>query len=836
MNGPSHPTFLGRDAFGRRCPVSPRSDSHESARALPQNQVIARNIGALGVLLMIVQCAAGTITWSGLGDGVTFTQNQNWAGNVAPGAGDDAVVGSGPTIEIPFNTQVTVKSLNCARELKFNGFGRLSTTGVSSINGVQMAASSRLACIGDVTISGTSTANFATFDGPGRIIIPAGANFIFVENGYLTGTFDNAGTLEVRAPVGFFGCVLTNLPGATLRLTGTPGAGVQLQRGTPTGNTLNNQGSLQITGGVLAQIGFIDFTNSGTCAVSSGSLTVQPPVANSGTLSVAPGATLELDDSLTGAGTVSGAGTLRFAGGTTSFAPGKFLHTGPLEFTSAFCNITFADDVSPSSLSPLRGTTTFQKKLNVANIKLFGTAIFNADQSFATLQLGDPVAGTGATLDGSGQITITSQLLNGGLMQGAGKTVLAATATYTTESAGLQLDRTLENFGTITLIRSIQLYANSKLINRGTITLSDSSIVGGCAGASGLENKPEGTIVYDIPAPTTPSIGCGGGALHLNEGTIIKKGDGLVSYLSPLLNRGTIDCRAGEFKIFDSANRGDPSVLWGGTWKLSGNGRITFYNLPDILSLICEPDTGIPARVFIEGPAAGFGQNNLDSLTLVDTSCLLSLAKGAVVTTFFQVFVPDPHGGYFKGLPCFFRGDLFVGAGSTYTGINGYIQKPESTFEVQVGGTTPSTFGRVRSQFQNSVGSDVRNEGRLRVSLAAGFVPTTNVPVPIVQTSPLIPFLDWFTAGVQTPPGTTTTHDDTHVYFQLGVGVCIGDLSHDGQVDDADFQLFAAAYNLLDCADPAMPPGCPSDIDGDGIVDDADFQLFVIAYNAVLCP
>ncbi|MBY0111487.1 MAG: hypothetical protein K2Y21_01595 [Phycisphaerales bacterium] len=778
---------------------------------------------------------AGTIVWSGLGDGLTFTQNQNWVGNVAPGAGDDAVVGSGPAIEIPFNTQITVKSLSCARPLKLNGFARLSTTGASSIAGMQMAASSHLACVGDLTISGTSTANFATLDGPGRVIIPAGASFTFVENGYLTGALDNAGTLEVRAPVGFFGCVLTNLPGATLRFNGTPGAVVPLQRSTPTGNSLHNQGTLQITGGVSAQIGLIDFTNSGICTVSSGSLELQTPVANSGTLSVALGSTLELDDSHTGPGTVSGAGTIRFSGGTTSFAPGKFLHTGPLEFGSAFSNITFADSLAPQSLSPLRGTVTFQKKLNVANVKLLGTAVFNADQSFATLQLGDPVAGTNATLDGTGQVTITGQLLNGGLMQGTGKTVLAAAANYTTSSAGLQLDRTLENFGTITLVRSIQLFSNGKLINRGTITLSDSSILGGCNGTSGLENKPEGTIVYDIPAPTTPSIGCGGGTLHLNEGTIIKKGDGLVSYLSPLLNRGTIDCRAGEFKIFDSRNRVS-TELWGGTWKLSGNGRITFFNLPDLRVLVSELASGIPARIFIEGPSAGFGPNDLVHLTLVDTACLLSLAKGAELTSFYQVFIPGPNGGSFNGVPCTWRGDLFVGTGSTYTAVNGYVQQPESTFEVQVGGTTPSTYGRVRSQFQNSVGGDVRNRGRLRVSLAPGFVPTTNVPVPIVTASPLLPFLDWFTAGVQTPPGTTTTRDDTHVYFQLGAGVCIGDLSHDGQVDDADFQLFAAAYNILDCADPAMPAGCPADLNGDGLVDDADFQLFVVVYNAVLCP
>lgn len=65
---------------------------------------------------------------------------------------------------------------------------------------------------------------------------------------------------------------------------------------------------------------------------------------------------------------------------------------------------------------------------------------------------------------------------------------------------------------------------------------------------------------------------------------------------------------------------------------------------------------------------------------------------------------------------------------------------------------------------------------------------------------------------------------------------CIGDLNGDTFVDDADFQIFAAAYNILDCADPVMASGCPADLNRDGFVDDADFLLFVVAYNAVLCP
>ena len=64
---------------------------------------------------------------------------------------------------------------------------------------------------------------------------------------------------------------------------------------------------------------------------------------------------------------------------------------------------------------------------------------------------------------------------------------------------------------------------------------------------------------------------------------------------------------------------------------------------------------------------------------------------------------------------------------------------------------------------------------------------------------------------------------------------CPGDFNMDGQVDDADFIIFAQAYNILDCADPAMPSGCICDMNGDGFVDDADFVDFVFAYNNLVC-
>lgn len=72
--------------------------------------------------------------------------------------------------------------------------------------------------------------------------------------------------------------------------------------------------------------------------------------------------------------------------------------------------------------------------------------------------------------------------------------------------------------------------------------------------------------------------------------------------------------------------------------------------------------------------------------------------------------------------------------------------------------------------------------------------------------------------------------------FWAAVRGCPADLNSDGFVDDSDFVLFANAYNLLVCEDPAMPAGCPADLTADSFVDDSDFVLFADAYNQLLCP
>lgn len=77
---------------------------------------------------------------------------------------------------------------------------------------------------------------------------------------------------------------------------------------------------------------------------------------------------------------------------------------------------------------------------------------------------------------------------------------------------------------------------------------------------------------------------------------------------------------------------------------------------------------------------------------------------------------------------------------------------------------------------------------------------------------------------------------DYATYATLFTVACVGDLNRDNFVDDADFSIFAPAYDTLLCDEPTMPFGCPADMNRDGTVDDSDFSIFAAAYNDLICP
>ncbi|MBY0113002.1 MAG: hypothetical protein K2Y21_09285 [Phycisphaerales bacterium] len=134
-----------------------------------------------------------------------------------------------------------------------------------------------------------------------------------------------------------------------------------------------------------------------------------------------------------------------------------------------------------------------------------------------------------------------------------------------------------------------------------------------------------------------------------------------------------------------------------------------------------------------------------------------------------------------------------------------------------------------------------RLDGELRVGLPTGFYPSPSDRFAVVSGATVTG--QFF--KVTPPPGyqAEVEYEADAAYVRLAK-LCPGDMDANGVVDDADFQYFVRAYNVLSCSDVTMPIAagddrpnrCFGDMNRDRIVDDADFMLFAAGYDALLCP
>ncbi len=142
--------------------------------------------------------------------------------------------------------------------------------------------------------------------------------------------------------------------------------------------------------------------------------------------------------------------------------------------------------------------------------------------------------------------------------------------------------------------------------------------------------------------------------------------------------------------------------------------------------------------------------------------------------------------------------------------------------------TAPSNSDIFTHSFKNDSG----------FSLAVGTtvrVPPNSAVSAVLRNSSPIPFSYDASVGAVTVNTSLDTGGNALTKIVVVTG-CPADLNSDSLVEDTDFVLFAAAYDILDCADPSMPAGCPADLNYDGLVDDTDFVIFAAAYDQLLCP
>lgn len=203
-------------------------------------------------------------------------------------------------------------------------------------------------------------------------------------------------------------------------------------------------------------------------------------------------------------------------------------------------------------------------------------------------------------------------------------------------------------------------------------------------------------------------------------------------------------------------------------------------------------------------------------------------------------------------------------AGGTLGGIATLLNRPSQTFYPQtIPAFTPGSVAAIASAHVNvpwpltfnafALPSGANN-GVTRVSItnnANAEIYSTEVASDAaglnIPASTMLPATGYrlkltFSAQSSQPstgfPGATAivAFDRQTIYAFTTRAACGADFTNDDFVDDSDFVVFADAYNLLECSNPAMPSGCPADLASDGTVDDSDFVLFAGAYETLICP
>ena len=99
---------------------------------------------ALGWHFSATSLHAGVIAWTGGGDGVYWTNVNNWAGNVAPGPGDEALItGVSTNTTILLGATVQVQTVQCSASLNITNGNLTLTEGSSQVTGTFTIASSQ---------------------------------------------------------------------------------------------------------------------------------------------------------------------------------------------------------------------------------------------------------------------------------------------------------------------------------------------------------------------------------------------------------------------------------------------------------------------------------------------------------------------------------------------------------------------------------------------------------------------------------------------------------------------------------------------------------------------
>lgn len=525
--------------------------------------------------------------------GATFAIHSGGAGTIGTSGGGASFVnkgtivkdvsGSTSAVQIPFTNSGSVSVQQGTFSVRGGGSadGTFTPGPIGTVdfqNGYALSSSSSIGGLGTASFSNTGTTTVAgsyntstTAVSGGQVDFAVGATTQRLNMS--GGTIGGAGTLTLTGPnsswtggtmsgtgstiVAHGGALKLNT-GGTVTLSG--GRSFQ-NHGTLTWPTTTNNIAFTISGGSTftnASDGSFVVASSGTSTLgaatgsmqnagmltrtaTNGSLIIQAPFTNQGTVNVQAGTTsIRGGGSASGVFSVQSTGTLDFQNNYTLSGNASLTGLGTASFSSA-------------------GSTTIASVYNVGTTSISpgGGVQFNGPSTTGKLLM------SGGTLAGSGELTLTtgSSSWTAGVMNGPGTTTVAPGATFGINTIGtLTLDtgRILRNLGTIIWPASSN--------NVGFTVRNNSSI----------EN--EAGAVFDIQSGGTATIGNGtpaSPASFSNAGILRKSASTSTTNVQiPFSNTGIVDSRLGTLSVQGTLPIHDMGILTGlpfGAISVAGN-------------------------------------------------------------------------------------------------------------------------------------------------------------------------------------------------------------------------------------------------------------------------
>jgi hypothetical protein len=475
---------------------------------------------------------------------------------------------------------------------------------------------------------------------------------------------------------------LSNAAGGTLNLATTASTPI-FTANFSTGN-VNNAGTLNKTGAGTQSFSlgngfntFGSFSNSGSVNVSAGTLALGGGGSDTGSYSVAAGATLELatvtSRSMAAASNPTGAGTLRITGSNNTINGSGALTTLPVAMDGGTLTVNNAGDITVPAVSWTAGTLTLSS---------------TAGQ--VTLPSAMSVNSGTLSVSGASPTTLGSLVLNNGTLAGTGEVVV--TGSFDAQGSGVTLSGagTLRTQGSSTVNlatgTTLEISGNRTWINEGVLTLGGDDLIqlgiNNTTTTGTLSNAAGGTLNLTTTA-STPIFTANFSTGNVNNaGTLNKTGAGTQSFS---LGNG--------FNTFGSFSNSGSVNVSAGTLALAGSFTITQSGTVDV--------------------GAGATMDFPSALTNAATGILAgsgTLRFGAGTSTLTNQGTISPAG---------------TGAAGTLT-IAGNLAQTTGTLRVELGGTGAGQSDQLVVNGNASFG------GGLTAALIGGYNPANADFVPIV--------------------------------------------------------------------------------------------------------